>query len=144
MNLNIKLQPGCEDLTPVYGTSGAAGLDLRADGPYTLLPGESCFIGCGLAVEIPEGYFGLLAPRSGLATRYHVRPSNTPGVIDSDYRDTLRVHLYNEGEKTFEVERGDRIAQLLIIPCPPITLVLSDDLSQTARNLSGFGSTGVK
>src|SRR5918911_4351250 len=101
---------------PSYATEGAAGLDLRADAPVTLAPGERALVPTGLAVAIPRGYEGQVRPRSGLALRNGVTCLNTPGTIDSDYRGEVAVILVNLGQKPVTVARGDRIAQLVIAP----------------------------
>src|SRR3954452_25318615 len=99
---------------PSYATSGAAGLDLRADIAVTLAPGERALVPTGISIAIPEGFEGQVRPRSGLALRDGVTCLNSPGTIDSDYRGEVGVLLANLGQKPVVVERGDRIAQLVI------------------------------
>ena len=100
-------------------------------------------IGTGIAVEIPEGYFGAVFARSGLATKRGLRPANAVGVVDSDYRGELIVALHNDTDYAQEVADGERIAQLVIIPYLPVSFVEVDDLSSTDRGEGGFGSTGT-
>jgi dUTP pyrophosphatase len=127
---------------PRYETEGAAGMDLRADEPVTLAPGERRVVPTGLAVEIPPGYEGQVRPRSGLAARHGVALVNAPGTVDSDYRGEVKVILVNLGGAPVLLARGDRIAQLVIAPVTRAEIVLVDDLSDTARGGGGFGSTG--
>jgi dUTP pyrophosphatase len=100
-------------------------------------------IGTGIAVEIPEGYFGAIFARSGLATKRGLRPANCVGVVDADYRGELIVALHNDTEFPQEVSEGERIAQLVIIPHLSVRFVEVDDLSSTERGEGGFGSTGT-
>ena len=135
---------------PKHAKPGDAGLDLTTREDVTLLPGETRLVGTGVAVEIPEGYFGLLAPRSGLAGKRGVTFANTPGIIDSGYRGEIKVPLrnINVSEKWIyrndcvKVERGERVCQLIILPCVTCECVQVDDLSETERGEDGFGSTG--
>ncbi len=127
---------------PRYETDGAAGLDLRADEPVTLAPGERRLVPTGLALEIPAGHEGQVRPRSGLAVRHGVGMVNAPGTIDSDYRGEVGVVLVNHGQAPVAFARGDRIAQLVIAPVARAELVLAEDLSESARGGGGFGSTG--
>ncbi|HSD19030.1 MAG TPA: dUTP diphosphatase [Anaeromyxobacter sp.] len=127
---------------PRYETDGAAGLDLRADEPVTLAPGERRLVPTGLALEIPPGHEGQVRPRSGLAVRHGIGMVNAPGTIDSDYRGEVGVVLVNHGQAPVSFARGDRIAQLVIAPVARAELALAEDLSGSARGGSGFGSTG--
>ena len=127
---------------PRYETEGAAGLDLRADEPFTLAPGERRLVPTGLAVEIPPGHEGQVRPRSGLAVRHGIALVNAPGTIDSDYRGEVQVILVNLGQAPVSFARGDRIAQLVIAPVTRATVELVEDLSATDRGAGGFGSTG--
>jgi dUTP pyrophosphatase len=127
---------------PRYETDGAAGLDLRADEPVSLSPGERRLVPTGLALEIPAGHEGQVRPRSGLAVRHGVGMVNAPGTIDSDYRGEVGVVLVNHGQAPVSFARGDRIAQLVIAPVARAELVLAEDLSDSARGGGGFGSTG--
>ena len=127
---------------PRYETEGAAGMDLRADEPFTLAPGERRLVPTGLALEIPPGHEGQVRPRSGLAVRHGIALVNAPGTIDSDYRGEVQVILVNLGQAPVTFARGDRIAQLVIAPVTRVALEVVDDLSATDRGAGGFGSTG--
>jgi dUTP pyrophosphatase len=129
---------------PVKMSEHAAGFDLHAgvEAAVTLAPGEIRLIPCGFAMALPHGYEAQVRPRSGLATRHGIAPVNSPGTIDSDYRGEVHVPLINHGKAPFVVERGMRIAQMLILPVPPVKLVEVEDLDQTARGSGGFGHTG--
>jgi dUTP pyrophosphatase len=125
-------------------TEHAAGLDLRAaiGRALTLGPGEFALVPTGLRVAIPPGYEGQVRPRSGLAARHGVTLVNAPGTIDADYRGEVCVVVVNHGEKPFEVNRGDRIAQLVIAPVTRARIEVVDGLDATARGSGGFGHTG--
>jgi dUTP pyrophosphatase len=129
---------------PVRMTEHSAGFDLHAavTEPITLAPGEIRAIPCGFAMALPVGHEAQVRPRSGLATRHGVTLVNTPGTIDSDYRGEVRVPLINLGREGFVVERGMRIAQMLVVPVPPVRLVEVDELDETDRGSGGFGHTG--
>ena len=131
---------------PVYGTEFAAGADLFAlsDDTVTVMPGKTYLFKTGLAIEIPEGYVGLIYARSGLATKRGLAPANKVGVIDSDYRGECMVALHNHSDVPAIVEPGERIAQLVIAPYLKAEFELSDELSETVRSDGGFGSTGRK
>jgi dUTP pyrophosphatase len=125
-------------------TEQAAGLDLRAAvaQPVTLQPGEIFVVPCGFAMALPPGYEAQVRPRSGLASRHGVTLVNSPGTIDSDYRGEVRVPLINLGRADFTVERGMRVAQMLVLPVPPARLIEVDELSDSGRGSGGFGHTG--
>ncbi len=127
---------------PRYETAGAAGLDLRADEPFSLAPGERRLVPTGLSLEIPPGHEGQVRPRSGLAARHGVGMVNAPGTVDSDYRGELQVILVNHGREPVSFARGERIAQLVIAPVVRAELELVETLSDTSRGHGGFGSTG--
>ena len=127
---------------PSYATAGAAGLDLRADVAVALAPGERALVPTGISVAIPEGFEGQVRPRSGLALRDGVTCLNSPGTIDSDYRGEVGVILANLGQKAVTLQRGDRIAQLVIAPVERAELVESASLPATGRGAGGFGHTG--
>ncbi len=127
---------------PRYMTPGAAGLDLLADEPVSLAPGERRVVPTGLALEIPAGYEGQVRPRSGLAMRHGVGMVNAPGTIDSDYRGEVAVLLVNHGRERVDLARGDRIAQLVVAPVVRATLVEVEELEASHRGAGGFGSTG--
>jgi dUTP pyrophosphatase len=127
---------------PRYETAGSAGLDLRADEPFTLAPGERRLVPTGLALEIPAGLEGQVRPRSGLAVRHGVALVNAPGTIDSDYRGEVKVVLVNLGQDAVSFARGDRIAQLVVAPVTRVEIELVDELAESHRGSGGFGSTG--
>lgn len=130
---------------PEYATAGAAGFDLRAaiDAPAMLAPGERLLVPTGFACAVPHGYELQVRPRSGLAVKHGIGLANSPGTVDSDYRGPLMVCLINLGAEHFTINRGDRIAQAVVAPAPQVALVEVDDLDETIRGESGFGSTGV-
>jgi dUTP pyrophosphatase len=147
VEIKIKRLPHAEGLPlPAYQTCGAAGLDLvaalPANAPVVLPPGGRALIPTGLIVEIAAGYEAQARPRSGLALNHGVTVLNSPGTIDSDYRGEVGVILINHGEKPFEINRGARIAQLVVAPAPQALLILVEDVSSSSRGEGGFGSTG--
>jgi dUTP pyrophosphatase len=131
---------------PHYGTSGSAGMDLRAavpaDQPRTLAPGERALIPTGLAIAVPAGLEAQIRPRSGLALKAGVTCLNSPGTIDSDYRGEVGVILINLGQEPFVINRGDRIAQMVIARYAHAVWREVDSLDETQRGAGGFGSTG--
>ena len=128
---------------PRYANPGDAGLDLHAAEELTIAPGERTAVSTGLQVAVPDGWVGLVHPRSGLALRHGLTVVNAPGTIDAGYRGELKVLLVNLGEETVEVARGDRVAQLLLQPVGHAEIVEVDALDVTKRGTGGFGSTGV-
>ncbi|WP_302625603.1 dUTP diphosphatase [uncultured Eubacterium sp.] len=132
--------------TPTYGSDYAAGADLYAciKEPVTLLPGETKFIGTGIAMEIPIGYAGFIYARSGLSCKMGVAPANKVGVVDSDYRGEITVALYNHSPQTRTIEPQERIAQIVVAPFLKVNFNEVDELSDTVRGADGFGSTGRK
>jgi len=123
---------------------GDAGLDLVACDHVELGPGQRGVVRTGIAVAIPEGYAGLVIPRSGLALEHGISLVNTPGLIDSGYRGELRVIALNtDRERPFTIEAGMRIAQLVVTPAPDVDVVLLDELPETVRGAAGFGSSGA-
>ncbi len=127
---------------PSYATSGSAGLDLRADEPVSLAPGERRLVPTGIAIQLPAGHEGQVRPRSGLALRHGVGMVNAPGTIDEDYSGELGVILMNYGQAIVRFERGERIAQLVISRYERASLVEVDRLETTERGERGFGHTG--
>lgn len=129
---------------PTYGSAGAAGGDLYAclEEKITIAPGETAFIPTGLAMAIPQGFAGLVFARSGTACKRDLAPANKVGVIDSDYRGEIMVALHNHGKQVRTVEKGERIAQLLIMPVLTPIFQEEAELDETDRNAGGFGSTG--
>ncbi len=145
MQVKIKLLD--EKAIPMtYGTEYSAGADIYSlpGGNIEVKPGETVLIHTGIAMEIPEGYVGLIFARSGLASKRGLAPANKVGVIDSDYRGEIMVALHNHSEKSAVVEGGERIAQISIVPFLKADFVISDELSSTVRGEGGFGSTGKK
>lgn len=129
---------------PTFGSPEAAGADLYAclDDAVTVAPGETAFIPTGLAMELPQGYVGLIYARSGLACKRGLAPANKVGVIDSDYRGEFIVALHNHGTEPQTVSGGERIAQLVVTPILIPTYVEAEQLEDTQRGAGGFGSTG--
>lgn len=130
---------------PAYETAQSAGMDLAAaiDEPLTLAPGARALIPTGLAIALPAGYEAQVRPRSGLAARNGITVLNTPGTVDADYRGEVKVILINLGDAAFEIERGMRIAQMVIAPVTQALLAEVAELPETARGSGGFGSTGT-
>lgn len=129
-------------VTPTRGSASAAGCDLYASEGVTIDPGCMRMVHTGLSVEIPEGFFGGVYARSGLASKRGLRPANCVGVIDSDYRGEVMVALYNDSFETQTVEAGERVAQMIITKYEPADFVEVDELDKTVRGEGGFGSTG--
>lgn len=130
---------------PTYAHSGDAGLDLRATEAGTLAPFERALVPCGFAMAIPDGHAGLVIPRSGLAAKHGISIVNAPGLIDSGYRGEIKVTLINlDPRNSFSFEIGDRIAQLVIISTPDITLHNISELPKSSRGEQGFGSSGLQ
>jgi dUTP pyrophosphatase len=128
---------------PAYATAGAAGMDICAAENLSLRPGRRAGVATGFAFAIPQGYEVQVRPRSGLALKNGVTCLNTPGTIDCDYRGEVKVILINLGEEDFAINRGDRIAQLVVAPAPQALTLEVEDLDDTVRGAGGFGSTGV-
>lgn len=151
---------------PTRGSNSAAGYDLYALDSVTIEGGQTAFIDTGLSIEIPEGYFGAIYARSGLACKHNLRPANCVGIIDSDYRGNIKVALHNDRESVkvakqfvsgnafisrvvldddapFRIEAGDRIAQLVVQKFEEINFIESDELADSERGEGGFGSTGA-
>ncbi|MBF0598700.1 dUTP diphosphatase [Olsenella sp. CU969] len=129
---------------PSYAYEGDAGLDLRSNEDVVLAPLERRLVGTGLAVAIPEGYAGFVQPRSGMALKRGLSMANTPGLIDSHYRGELKVCAVNlDLETPISIERGERIAQLVIQRVPTVSLVEVGELDETDRGAGGFGSSGA-
>ncbi len=130
---------------PKYETEGSSGLDLAAniDKEIKILPGKSEIISTGLAVAIPKNFEIQIRPRSGLAAKNQISVLNTPGTIDADYRGELKVILINLSDRVFVVEKGLRIAQMVLCPVVKATLKEVTELEDTERGSGGFGSTGI-
>ena len=131
---------------PTYGSDFAAGADLYAlcDSEITFAPGETKLIPTGLAMEIPEGYAGLIYARSGLASKRGLAPANKVGVVDADYRGEVMVALHNHSTTEQKIAPKERIAQLVVAPFLKAEFIEADELSDTVRGVGGFGSTGRK
>ena len=142
----VAREPGCEDLPlPSYESEQAAGMDLRAavTGPVVLGPGERAMVPTGIRIALPPGTEAQVRPRSGLAIRHGISMVNSPGTIDADYRGEIKVLLINLGQEPFTINRGDRIAQMVIAPILQATWQEVNDLEATVRGDGGFGHTGV-
>ena len=145
ITLKIHRRPDAADVPlPKRMTEHAAGFDLCAAvaQPTTLRPGEIKLIPCGFSMAIPPGYEAQIRPRSGLAVKHGITLINTPGTIDADYRGEVSVPLVNHGPADFTVERGMRIAQMIIAPLPAVEIMEVDSLDETPRGQGGFGHTG--
>ena len=142
----MRLPHGADLPLPDYQTALAAGLDLLAavpaDAPVEIVPGGRALIPTGVAIALPPGYEGQVRPRSGLAIRHGITVLNTPGTVDADYRGELQIILVNLGRDTFIIQRGMRIAQIIVAPVSRARLVETDRLPATERATGGFGSTG--
>lgn len=144
----MRLPHGADLSLPAYATAGAAGLDLvaalPAGGPVTLAPLERAIVPTGLAIALPEGFEAQVRPRSGLAAKHGITLLNSPGTIDCDYRGELKCTLINLSSEPFTIERGMRIAQMIVAPVTRIAWEERTALDDTARGKGGFGSTGTK
>ena len=131
-------------MTPTKGSAFAAGYDLYADTDRDIVvqPGEVVPFYAGIALEIPEGYFGAIYPRSGLATKFGLRLPNCVGIVDADYRGNVGIPLRNDSEHPVTVVAHERIAQIVFQKCPDVALYEADNLSKTERGTGGFGSSG--
>ena len=140
-----RLAHGADLPLPGYATADAAGMDLVAavTKPVTLAPGERGLVPTGLAIALPAGFEAQVRPRSGLALKHGVTLLNSPGTIDADYRGEIGVILVNLGQLPFTVERGTRIAQMVVAPVTRVSWAETATLPETARGAGGFGSTGV-
>jgi dUTP pyrophosphatase len=149
INVQVRRLPHGDDLPlPAYQSENAAGLDLHAavpaGAPVVIAPGDRATIPTGIAIALPAGTEGQVRPRSGLAGRFGVTVLNAPGTVDADYRGEILVILINHGREPFLVERGMRIAQLVITPTVRAKIFVVARLDETTRGLGGFGSTGIK
>jgi dUTP pyrophosphatase len=131
---------------PAYASEGASGMDVRAciDDPVTIHPGEIHLIPTGLAIAVPPGYEAQMRPRSGLALNHGIGMVNSPGTIDSDYRGEVKIILINWGHAPFLIQRGDRIAQMVITRVYRADISQTDDLDATDRGPGGFGHSGIQ
>jgi len=131
---------------PAYATDQSAGMDLSAalEEAFELAPGERALIPTGLAIALPAGYEAQVRPRSGLAVKHGVTVLNTPGTVDADYRGEIKVILVNHGQEPFTIERGMRIAQMVIAKHESVAWTKVETLDETDRGEGGFGSTGTE
>ena len=143
--MEIRIINKSNNALPAYETAHAAGMDLRADleTTVTLLPLERKLIPTGLHIELPVGYEAQIRPRSGLAFKYGIGIVNSPGTIDADYRGEIKVLLVNLSAEPFEINTGDRIAQMIVAKHETVSWSEVDDLSETLRGHGGYGHTGV-
>jgi len=149
LDVALTRMPHAEGLDlPAYETTASAGMDLRAavpsDAPVTLAPDDRDLLPTGIKIALPEGYEGQVRPRSGLAHRHGVTVLNSPGTVDADYRGEVKVLLVNHGAAPFTVERGMRIAQLVVAQHARVSWVKQEALEETVRGPGGFGSTGTE
>lgn len=143
MVANVDIDIVAEDgFLPTYAQDGDAGADLRSTIDISVLPGNTVLVPTGVRLGLPAGYVGLVCSRSGLALKSGVFVLNAPGVVDSGYRGEVGVILHNAGFNTFKVNRGDRIAQLMIQKFESPAWVVRETLDETSRGAGGFGSTG--
>lgn len=146
LTVRIYRQPGFEDIPlPAYATEHAAGMDVRAavNDPVVLQPGQRAMVPTGLHIELPPGAEAQIRPRSGLAARNGITMLNSPGTIDADYRGEIRVIVINHGNEPFTIQRGDRIAQMIVAPVICVQWEPAEKLNNTARGHGGFGHTGT-
>lgn len=142
--IDLRIKKLNENATiPAYGSACAAGADLYScEGELTFLPGETKLVHTGIAMEIPDGYVGLIYARSGIATKRGLAPANKVGVIDSDYRGEIMVALHNHSDKAESIDAKERIAQIVITPYLTVNFIETTSLGDTERGEGGFGSTG--
>lgn len=144
--MNCKIVNKSKNATPAYATAQSAGMDLRADLQESLIinPLERKMVPTGLFIELPVGYEAQVRPRSGLAAKHGITVLNSPGTIDADYRGEIKVILVNLSNEPFEIQNGERIAQMVIAKHETVQWTEVDELSDTERGAGGFGSSGVK
>lgn len=148
IRVGFKFLPHGEGLSvPAYESDQAAGMDIRAaiaeGSPLTIAAGARALVACGFAIALPAGYEAQIRPRSGLALKHGITVLNAPGTVDADYRGEVSVLLINHGAEDFVVERGMRVAQMIIAPVSQCAFDVVDDLDDTARGAGGYGSTGT-
>ena len=142
MEVKIKLENGCENFCPKKAHPDDAGYDLYSRIDAVLEPLSGMAIPVGFAMELPTGYEAQIRPRSGLAAKHHITVTNSPGTVDANFRGEVKAILYNLDREPFSIQRGDRIAQMVICKLPEIELVEATELSETDRGSGGFGSSG--
>ena len=140
MRINVKLSDGAP--LPRHAKPGDAGMDLTSRQTVTVYPQQTVKVGTGVRMEIPEGYYGAVVPRSSVATKKGVTIVNTPGTIDSSYRGEIMLPLYNASTRKATIERGERVAQIIIKRHETVECVEADELSETERGEGAFGSSG--
>ncbi len=138
----VRLAHGADLPLPAYATDGSAGMDLRSAEALTLKPGARALVATGIAIALPDDMEAQVRPRSGLAVKHGITVLNAPGTIDSDYRGEIKVPLINLGTDDFVINRGDRIAQMVIAPVVQMELIEVEELDETDRGAGGFGSSG--
>ena len=138
----VRLRHNLDLPLPAYATDGAAGMDIVSAETLSLAPGDRAAVPTGLCIAIPDGFEVQVRPRSGLALKHGLTVANAPGTIDSDYRGEVKIILINLGPKPVQIERGQRIAQLVVAPVTRGVFEAVDHLDDTARGQGGFGSTG--
>ena len=143
LQIRFRMREGAEELAPRKAHHDDAAFDLRAARPETIPPGEVRLLSTGLFLELPTGWEAQVRPRSGLALKHGVTLLNSPGTIDAGYRGEVGIIAFNAGRAPFAVERGDRIAQMVIQQLPEVELIPAEELSETRRGAGGFGSTGT-
>lgn len=130
---------------PVFAHPGDAGADLVAAESVRLEPGRRALVGTGVRIALPEGYAGFIVPRSGLAARHGITIINSPGTVDAGYRGEIKVALLNTDlDEAYDITVGDRIAQLIVMPIPPVRFVAVEELPDSVRGQGGFGSSGYQ
>ena len=142
MEVKIKLEPECSGFFPKKAHPDDAGYDLCSRIDAVLEPLSGVAIPVGFAIELPTGYEAQIRPRSGLAAKHHITVTNSPGTVDANYRGEIKAILYNLGREPFVIQRGDRIAQMVICKLPEIELKEAATLSKSDRGTGGFGSSG--
>ncbi|MCI9128791.1 MAG: dUTP diphosphatase [Eggerthellaceae bacterium] len=143
-DVSIAITSDDPSLIPAYSREGDAGMDLKAAADACIEPGQRAVVPCGIKVAIPDGFAGLVIPRSGLAAKHGITVLNAPGLIDSNYRGEICAILMNtDANSAFSIRKGDRIAQLLVIPYPKVSWAEAKQLEPTFRGESGFGSSGI-
>jgi dUTP pyrophosphatase len=144
LKINIKMLAGCEDLVPQRQHISDSGFDLKSREELLLRAGEIALVPTGLFLELPLYYEAQVRPRSGLAARSGITVLNSPGTVDAGYRGEVQAILINHSKEDFKINRGDRIAQMVIQKIPEVELVVIEDLSESDRGEGGFGSTGLE
>lgn len=142
VKVKIKMSEDAADLLPAKAHPGDAAWDLRSRTAIELPVGRSTLVPTGVYIELPENCEAQIRPRSGLALKHDLMLTNSPGTVDSNYRGEIGVIMYNAGKKPYKIERGDRIAQMVITLLPEVTFESCDELSDSERGSGGFGSSG--